>query len=146
MKKKKSTKNLKFYHLINYAKVGKVLKKADLLLMPYQSKISINSKNFNDDIAKFISPLKMFEYLASGVPVISSNIKVLRETLIHNENCILVNNYENNNDWVKAIENIKKNFIIRKKIYFGALKTASNNTWKKRVKRIIYFYNKFYSK
>ena len=42
--KKISTKNLKFFKIINYSKVGKILKKADLLLMPYQSKISINSK------------------------------------------------------------------------------------------------------
>ena len=61
--------------------------------MPYQSKISINSKNFDDEISKFISPLKMFEYLATGIPIISSNIKVLREKLIHNQNCLLVDEF-----------------------------------------------------
>ena len=47
--------------------------------MPYQSKVSINSNNFDDEISKFISPLKMFEYLATGIPIISSDLKVLRE-------------------------------------------------------------------
>ena len=56
--KKISTKNFKIFKIINYSKVGKVLKKADLLLMPYQSKISINSKNFNDEISKFIFTFK----------------------------------------------------------------------------------------
>ena len=108
MKKKKyQLKILNFFKIINYSKVGKVLKKADLLLMPYQSKISINSKNFNDEISKFISPLKMFEYLITGIPIISSNIKVLREKLIHNHNCLLVDKYENVNNWIKSIKKIK---------------------------------------
>ena len=51
--------------------------------MPYQSKVSINSNNFDDEISKFISPLKMFEYLATGIPIISSDLKVLREILIN---------------------------------------------------------------
>ena len=143
--KKISTKNLKFFKIINYSKVGKVLKKADLLLMPYQSKISINSKNFNDEISKFISPLKMFEYMATGIPIISSNIKVLREKLIHNHNCLLVDEYENVNDWIKSIKKVNGNFNLRKKIYFNAIKTASKNTWRIRIKKIIKIYKKFYS-
>ena len=90
--------------------------------MPYQSKISINSKNFDDEISKFISPLKMFEYLATGIPIISSNIKVLREKLIHNQNCLLVNNFENVNNWIISIKKLKNNFYLRKKIYFVQLR------------------------
>ncbi len=143
--KKKSTRNLKFFKIINYSKVGKILKKADLLLMPYQSKISINSKNFNGETSKFMSPLKMFEYLASGVPIISSNIKVLREKLIHNHNCILVDEYENVNDWSMSIKKLKDDIALRKKISFNAIKTASKNTWRIRVKKIIKIHKKFYS-
>lgn len=143
--KKKSTGNLKFFKIVSYSKVGKILKKADLLLMPYQSKISINSKNFDDEISKFISPLKMFEYLATGIPIISSNIKVLREKLTHNQNCLLINNFENVNDWIVAINKLKNNFYLRKKIYSGAIKTASKNTWRIRAKNIIKCYEKFYS-
>lgn len=143
--KKISTKNLKFFKIVNYSKVGKVLKKADLLLMPYQSKISINSKNFNDEISKFISPLKMFEYLATGIPIISSNIKVLREKLIHNQNCLMVSEYEDVNDWIVSIKKLKNNFSLRKKIYVNAVKTASKNTWRIRVKKIIKIQKEFYS-
>tara|TARA_B100000941_G_scaffold281973_1_gene249974 strand:+ start:1451 stop:2485 length:1035 start_codon:yes stop_codon:yes gene_type:complete len=142
--KKLSTKNLKFYNFINYSRVGKILKKADILLMPYQSKISINSINFNDDIVKFISPLKMFEYLATGIPIISSDIKVLRETLIHDKNSVMVKNYENVNAWSAAIRRVKNNLGLRKKIYLNALKTSSKNTWSKRVKKIIRIHEEFY--
>ncbi len=143
--KKFSTKNLKFFKIIKYSKVRKILKKADLLLMPYQSKISINSENFNDDISKFISPLKMFEYLATGIPILSSNIKVLREKLIHNKNCVLVDNYEDEDNWFIAINKLKNNFEMRKKIYTHALRAASNNTWRIRVKKLIKIDEEFYS-
>ena len=75
--------------------ITKLIKSADLLLMPYQSKVSINSKNFNDEISKFISPLKMFEYLATGIPIVSSDLKVLREILINQKNSVLIRNYSN---------------------------------------------------
>jgi len=144
--KKKSTKNLKFFKIISYSKVGEVLKKADLLLMPYQSKISINSQNYNDEISKFISPLKMFEYFATGVPIISSNLKVLREKLIHNRNCLLVNDFDNPNNWIKLIKKLKKNFNLRKKIFHGAIQVAKKNTWRIRVNKIMKIYEKFYMK
>ena len=58
----------------------------------------------------------MFEYLITGIPMISSNIKVLREKLIHNHNCLLlVDKYENVNDWVKSIKRLKNNYKLRKK-------------------------------
>ena len=73
--------------------------------MPYQTKVSINSDNFNDDISQFISPLKMFEYLATGIPIISSDLKVLREILKDQKNSLLVKNYTNPFAW-------KKQFLI----------------------------------
>ena len=42
-----------------------------------------------------MSPLKLFEYLASGTPILCSNIKVLREVLKNQYNSILINNFEN---------------------------------------------------
>ena len=47
--------------------------------MPYSNNVHIRAKNVNT--ANYCSPLKMFEFLATGIPIISSNIKVLRENL-----------------------------------------------------------------
>ena len=65
--------------------------------------------------------------------------------LIHNHNCLLVDEYENVNDWIKSIKKVNGNFNLRKKIYFNAIKTASKNTWRIRIKKIIKIYKKFYS-
>ena len=83
MKKLNLVKILKYFRMSAIVSSLKLIKSADLLLMPYQSKVSINSNNFDDEISKFISPLKMFEYLATGIPIISSDLKVLREILVN---------------------------------------------------------------
>ena len=55
--------------------------------MPFEKNVYVNSKNLNT--AKYMSPLKMFEYLASGRIIISSNIKVLKEVLNKKNSIIL---------------------------------------------------------
>ena len=111
--------------------------------MPYQSKISINSKNFNDEISKFISPLKMFEYMATGIPIISSNIKVLREKLIHNHNCLLVDEYENVNDWIISIKKLNDNFNLRKKFLLMQLKQHQKTLGELELKKLLKFIKNF---
>ena len=139
----KSFKNFKVFPLVSYKQTIKLIKNADLLLMPYQSKVSINSLNFNDDISKFISPLKMFEYLATGIPLVSSDLEVLKEKLVNRKNSILIKNYATPLSWKKAILELSKNYNLRKKISKNSLLTASKNTWRQRSEKI---YNIFLQK
>ena len=125
MKKIRSLRNFKIFPIVSYKKISKMINKADLLLMPYQSKISINSINFKDDISNYISPLKMFEYLASGIPIISSDLKVLREKLVNRRNSILIRNYSSPFPEKKAINELSNNFHLRKnfkKLYINRSK------------------------
>ena len=110
--------------------------------MPYQSKVSINSINFKDDNSNYISPLKMFEYLASGIPIISSDLKVLREKLVNRKNSILIKNYSNPIAWKKAINELSNNFYLREKNFKNSLLTAQSNTWVKKIKKYIKFIQK----
>ena len=137
----RSFKNFKVFPIISYKKTLKMISNADLLLMPYQSKISINSINFKDDISNYISPLKMFEYLASGIPIISSDLKVLREKLVNRRNSILIKNYSSPLAWKKAINELSNNFYLREKISKNSILTAQSNTWAKRTKKIYKIYS-----
>ena len=51
----------------------------DILLMPYQQKVFLSKEIY--DTSKWMSVMKMFEYLSCKVPLISSNLPVLREVL-----------------------------------------------------------------
>ena len=105
--------------------------------MPSSTKKIRSSGNFGN-IVKFTSPLKLFDYLASGKLIISSNVSVFKEILSDRKNCIIVNNFKINN-WVKIIykakfelskiNNIKRNAFILSKKY----------TYIKRAKKMLEF-------
>lgn len=60
----------------------------DVLLMPYQKQVY--GATGMEDISRWMSPLKMFEYMATGKPIVSSNHVVLQEVLHDEENALLV--------------------------------------------------------
>ena len=103
-------------------------------MLPYSSKVNISSDSKSPDISKFMSPLKLFESLASGTPILCSNIKVLREILKNNYNSILVNKFEDKNEWIRKIQKISKNIKKLKKISINAKITSKKYTWFKRSK------------
>ena len=129
--------NLKINHSVCYGELKPIISKMDILLMPSSTKKIRSSGNFGN-IVKFTSPLKLFDYLASGKLIITSNVSVFKEILSDRKNCIIVNNFKINN-WVKIIykakfelskiNNIKRNAFILSKKY----------TYIKRAKKMLEF-------
>ena len=76
------------------------------LTIPYKS--IVNSSGDVDDISQYTSPLKLFDYMAVGKIIISSNLKVLREVIGH-RNAYFINNFENVFEWKKKIQIVKNN-------------------------------------
>lgn len=70
----------------------------DALLMPYEKRVSVGG---GGDTSRFMSPMKMFEYMASGVPIIASDLPVLREVL-NEKNCLFCR-VGDTDDWVEKI-------------------------------------------
>ena len=127
-------KNLKIYDYVNYCEIPNILKDSDLLLMPYAKKVSVRSKSLNT--ADYCSPLKMFDYLASGRIIISSKLSGICEVLKHNENSIIVENYEYKL-WEQEINKIIKKEYDTVKLKNNAIETAREYTWVKRASSII---------
>ena len=84
------------------------------------------------------SPLKIFEYMATGIPILGSNIGSVGEVLTE-KNCIVYNP----NDEMSIIKGVKKFLEDKKsanKLARQALKDINNSyTWKLRVNKIIEF-------
>ena len=57
-----------------------VYRSLDILLMPYP-RDGIRGPTGGADSSRWCSPIKMFEYMASGVPVVASDLPVLQEVL-----------------------------------------------------------------
>lgn len=58
----------------------------DVLLAPYQENVSVSGNKGNT--ARWMSPLKIFEYMAAGKAIVCSEIPVLREVLVDGENVL----------------------------------------------------------
>jgi glycosyltransferase involved in cell wall biosynthesis len=107
LKKKFKNTNIFFSQFIPYSNIVDRLKKIDVCILPYTKKITVSGNV--GDISSYTSPLKVFDYMKTGKLIICSNLKVIREVLIDNENCLLVDDFENINIWLSTINSIKSN-------------------------------------
>lgn len=82
-------KNLRFMGHAPHALAAQLMRCMDVLLMPYQESVAIGGRS-GHDTARWMSPMKMFEYMASGGAILSSDLPVLREVLEDGRNALLV--------------------------------------------------------
>tara|TARA_Y100000310_G_C20699053_1_gene827983 strand:- start:4406 stop:5530 length:1125 start_codon:yes stop_codon:yes gene_type:complete len=117
-----------------FAHIPKYLKASDVLVLPN------SGKNFGRRTTHSLydtSPIKMFEYMASGVPIVASNLPSIKEIL--NNNAVLV---EPDNPKILA-EALKKVIDYPdKKLTEQAIKDVEPYTWQKRAAQIIQFITK----
>jgi len=87
--------------------------------------------------ARYTSPLKLFEYMAAGVPIVASDLPSLREILQHEVNALLVEpeNPQALADGIRRMSNPDLAERIRSK----AEEDVLQYTWEKRAQRIIAF-------
>ena len=79
--------------------------------MPYSDKVYVRSSNL--ETGKYMSPLKLFEYMAAKKIIIARDLKVYSH-ILNNKNSILISS-SNAQNWSTKIKFIFKN----KKIYLG---------------------------
>mgnify|MGYP001176260704 CR=1 FL=1 len=135
----KKLKNLYLHNFRSYKYIPKILMSSKYLLLPYEDKVSVNSKNL--EVSNFMSPLKMFDYLASGKVIIASDLKVYSHILKDNFNCLMP---ERNDlkSWINLIKNKSKKKKDFSYLRNNALNTALEYTWDKRTKKIDNYFNK----
>jgi glycosyltransferase involved in cell wall biosynthesis len=106
---------------------------ADILLMPYSR--SIMGSSGSADSAAVASPMKMFEYMAAGRVIISSDLPVIREVL-HEKNAVFCIP-EEVGDWRVKIESLLRDDARRIELGEKAQQDAQGYTWVARAQRIM---------
>ena len=137
LKKKGIPNNLKINQSVYYGKLKPIISKMDILLMPSSTK-KIRSIGNIGNIVKFTSPLKLFDYLASGKLIITSNVSVFKEILLDGKNCLVVNNFKTAN-WIKIINKVKFETSKINNIKRNAFKLSKKHTYLKRAEKILNF-------
>ena len=126
--------NIFFYGFVSPKNSINYRNSFDILLAPYSKQVSVYGANDLGDTSKFMSPLKIFEYMAHQKAIIASDLPVLRE-ILNSENSILIEP-ENISALVRAIISFKRK-DLREKLGANALKDFKRFTWVNRADRLI---------
>ena len=132
----KRIRNLNIMGHVNYCKIPNILDNHPVILMPYEKEVFGNHKTAN--LADFMSPLKMFDYLASKKIIISSKNQNIEKILKNNYNGILCSKLSLD-EWSKKIIYLMDNMNLKKTLGKNAFITAKKFTWKVRVNKILKF-------
>ena len=123
--------NVYFYGFVSPKETSRYRNSFDIVLAPYANKVTIEGYG---DTSKFMSPIKIFEYMSHKKVIIASDLPVIREVL-NEKNSILVN-YENIELWIKAIKDLEysnnKDHLSKQ-----ALIDFKKFTWKNRAHLVI---------
>ena len=107
LRSKKRARYVKLFDYVKYSKIPKILSRYEVALMPYQKKIKGRGSIW---LQKYMSPLKMFDYMAAKMIIIASDLKVYKHILKNNFNCILID-INKDDKWSEAIQYaFKKNY------------------------------------
>lgn len=136
---KYSYENLIFHGHVPHNKVSGYLKQQDILLAPYQKNLKVSGGEINT--MDYMSPLKIFEYMASKRPMIISNLEIFHEVL--DSNTAIIVEPDNFKSWNKAIHDLINDKSLYREISESAFVLfKAKYTIEQRVNSIINFINK----
>jgi glycosyltransferase involved in cell wall biosynthesis len=106
--------------------VAALLREADLLVLPNRA-TSVS--------ANYTSPLKLFEYLAAGRPIVASDLPALREILKDRENAWLVPP-DDPAALAAALEALARDKALAMRLAKAAFESAAAYSWDRRAERL----------
>jgi glycosyltransferase involved in cell wall biosynthesis len=86
--------------MLPHSEVADRLAGCDVLLAPYSRAVIVSDGR--SDVARWMSPLKLFEYMALAKPVVVSDLPVIREVVRDGDNARLAEP-DNPEDWERVI-------------------------------------------
>ena len=104
----------------------------EILMMPYERHIVGSS---GGDTAQFASPMKAFEYMASGRAILASDLPVLREVL--DEKIAVLVEPEDVEGWDQALKGLIQDTDQRSRLGVAARARAGQYSWKARAERTL---------
>ena len=124
--------NLRYSGFVPQGQVPLHQAAADILLMPYGRAIAGSS---GGNSAEICSPMKLFDYLAAGRAILSSDLPVIREVL--DEDSAAFAPPEDEQAWATALGRLLDDPELRARLSSRAAEKAVQYSWRNRQERIL---------
>ncbi len=126
--------NITFHGFVPPSEIDRYRSSFDVLLAPYQRELRVDG---GQNTVRWMSPLKIFEYMATGKPMLASDLPAIREILVDGETALLCDP-DDPQEWIDALNRLRDK-ELRDKIGERAKKEFHERyTWKKRAEMIIH--------
>ena len=126
--------NIRLHGFVPPAKTDRLCLAFDVLLAPYQSDVRIAG---GGETAAWMSPLKVFGYMAAAKPIICSDLPVLREVIEDGRNGLLVRP-DAPDQWVHALDRLLKDKHLRNRLGTAAYADfTARYTWSGRAAKCL---------
>jgi glycosyltransferase involved in cell wall biosynthesis len=127
--------NLRYHGFVPPARLKELYGDLDVLLMPYQRRVGVASGQ--SDTSDWMSPLKLFEYMATGRAIVASDLPVLREVLEHERNALLVPP-DDLEAWTGAVGLLLEDRALRRRLGETARREQRDSyTWEARARAVL---------
>jgi glycosyltransferase involved in cell wall biosynthesis len=122
-----SVSNLKWHGFVAPSRLANLYAEFDVMLAPFQAATAH---------IDWISPMKLFEYMAHGKAIVCSDFPVMREILTDGEDALLVP-ASNLAAWSTALDQLRTPTLRATLAENGRRKLLASHTWSVRAKQVI---------
>lgn len=126
--------NVTFRGHLAHSLVRRELEQFDIALLPMRRTVTGASRSTN--IARWTSPLKLFEYMAVGLPIVVSDLPVLRE-VVNDQNSLLVD-VDDLDAWAVAVRRLHRDPVLAARLGVEARRCLETTyAWSKRAEYVL---------
>lgn len=130
---RRQVRDVQFTGFVPHVEIPTYLYAADVLAMPYTAATQTRNGIVTSG---FMSPLKLYEYMAAQRPILATNLPVLQEVLQHKHNAYLVRPGEAA-DLRDGLRQLLHNQLLAHSIARQARQDVEHHTWEDRARSIM---------
>jgi glycosyltransferase involved in cell wall biosynthesis len=128
--------NITLHGFMPYGEAAAYRQVFDVLLAPYQREVSVGSHG-KAEASRYMCPIKLFEYMATGKAIICSDLPVLHEILEDGQTALLCPP-DDVDAWAAAVDRLYRDPLLRETIGEQArTKFINQHTWQKRAEQVL---------
>ncbi|WP_404310023.1 glycosyltransferase family 4 protein [Neorhodopirellula lusitana] len=127
------TTNIFFHGFVAPQEVAAYLAAFDVLVAPYQRRVAVHG---GSDTSRWMSPMKLFEYMDAAKPIVISDLPAIAEVVTHDQNALLLQP-DDVNAWCQALDRLSDSGIRQRLGENARQLVRQQYTWRLRAERIL---------